>query len=106
MMSTLIGTSLILAVAISCEFIWKEPSPATQTTSDSGHPILAPMAAGKPKPMVPRPPDEMNVRACSRWMFWCAHIWCWPTSVVTMEASGSSFWDSLWRTTSGAMALG
>ena len=94
------------AVAISCVFIWKDPSPAMQTTWSSGQPILAPMAAGKPKPMVPRPPLEMNVRACSRWICWCAHIWCWPTSVVTTLASGSSFSESSCSTTSGAILSG
>ena len=34
----------------------------------------APMAAGKPKPMVPRPPEEMNVRGISRSMNCAAHI--------------------------------
>ena len=70
MIITLTGTFSWMAVAISCTFIWNEPSPAMQTTSSSGQPILAPMAAGKPKPMVPAPPDERNVRACSRRMFW------------------------------------
>lgn len=52
---------------------------------------LGAVAAGNPNPMVPSPPLERNVRACSRRMRWCAHIWCCPTSVVTIEASGSSF---------------
>ena len=102
-MRTLTGTLLILAVAISWLFIWNEPSPAMQTTCSSGQPILAPMAAGKPKPIVPRPPEEMKVRACSRWMFCRAHIWCWPTSVVTIEACGSSLSESVSSTTSGAI---
>ena len=43
--------------------IWKPPSPATTQTSSSGRAILAPMAAGRAKPMVPRPPEV--IRACS-----------------------------------------
>ena len=60
MTSTFTGTRLMAAVAISWLFIWNDPSPATHTTVLSGHPMAAPMAAGKPKPMVPRPPDEMK----------------------------------------------
>ena len=73
-MSTFTGTPLMAAVAISWEFIWNDPSPATQTTWSSGQPKAAPMAAGKPKPMVPRPPEEMNVRGFSRSMNCAAHI--------------------------------
>ena len=36
--------------------IWKPPSPTIAQTSASGRAIFAPMAAGTPKPMVPRPP--------------------------------------------------
>ena len=56
---TFTGTPLMAAVAISWEFIWNDPSPAMQTTVVIGvQPTAAPMAAGKPKPMVPRPPLE------------------------------------------------
>ena len=36
-------------------FICTEPSPVTQQTTASGLANWAPMAAGMPKPMVPRP---------------------------------------------------
>ena len=61
-MSTFTGTPLMAAVAISWLFIWNDPSPAMHTTWASGRPMAAPMAAGKPKPMVPRPPLERKVR--------------------------------------------
>ena len=92
------------AVAISWEFIWNDPSPAMQTTVASGRATAAPMAAGKPKPMVPRPPEDRKVRGRSRCRNWWAHIWCWPTSVVTMEASGSSWRPSSAMTSSGTIS--
>ena len=42
--------------------IAKEASPSISMTQRSGIAILAPMAAGSPNPIVPRPPDVMNVR--------------------------------------------
>ena len=45
--------------------------------------MAAPMAAGKPKPIVPRPPDDRKLRGASRSTLWAAHIWCCPTSVTT-----------------------
>ena len=101
---TFTGTSLMAAVAISWEFIWNDPSPAMQTTVASGFATAAPMAAGKPKPMVPSPPEERKVRGNSRGKNWCAHIWCWPTSVVTMEAAGSSWRPSSAMTSSGTIS--
>ena len=47
----------ILAVASSCIVIWKQPSPSMLITVASGRPTFAPIAAGTPKPIVPRPPD-------------------------------------------------
>ena len=44
-------------------------------------PSLAPIAAGSPKPIVPRPPEETQVRGSVRLVYWQAHIWFWPTSV-------------------------
>ena len=73
----------MLTVAISWLFIWNDPSPATHTTCFSGQPMAAPMAAGKPKPIVPRPPDDRKLRGASRSTLWAAHIWCCPTSVTT-----------------------
>ena len=50
-----------MEVASSCSVILKLPSPAMSTTGLSGHATLAPKAAGKPKPIVPNPPELMNV---------------------------------------------
>ena len=68
MMSTFTGVPCTAAVAISWLFIWNDPSPATHTTRFSGQPMAAPIAAGKPNPMVPKPPDDKNVRGASRSM--------------------------------------
>ena len=40
------------------------------------------MAAGRPKPIVPRPLLERNVRGLVNLKYWAAHIWCWPTPTV------------------------
>ena len=52
-------------VASSGIVIWKPPSPAMTQTSLSGQAILAPIAAGSAKPIVPRPPEVMSVRGSS-----------------------------------------
>ena len=57
-----IGSLLITAVASSCIFICIEPSPAISKTHLSGYAICAPIAAGNPYPIVPRPPLEIKVR--------------------------------------------
>jgi hypothetical protein len=46
-----------LQVESSCRHIWIEDSPVTQATVAPGFAICAPIAAGRPKPMVPRPPE-------------------------------------------------
>jgi hypothetical protein len=38
------------------------PSPSISTTSEFGQATLAPIAAGSPKPIVPRPLDDSHVR--------------------------------------------
>ncbi|MNT03733.1 hypothetical protein D3C72_1382810 [compost metagenome] len=43
-------------VASSCTFIMKLPSPDTSTTVRSGQANCAPIAAGRPKPIVPSAP--------------------------------------------------
>src|SRR5215218_9646437 len=58
--------SWIAAVAISWTFMISEPSPARQTTVSSGQATLAPIAAGSPKPIVPRPPELIHVRGDDR----------------------------------------
>ena len=82
------GSSWQTAVASSCSFIWNPPSPETLTTGISGRPSAAPMAAGRPYPIVPRPPEVSSLllpRSCKNCV---VHIWFCPTSVVTM-ASGN-----------------
>ena len=59
--ATLIGMSLIAQVASSWLVIWKQPSPSIAHTVVSGMPTLAPIAAGTAKPMVPRPPELIQV---------------------------------------------
>ena len=61
MIATLIGMSLIAQVASSWLVIWKQPSPSIAQTVVSGRPTLAPIAAGTAKPMVPRPPELIQV---------------------------------------------
>ena len=46
-----------LVVESSLQFIRKEPSPVMWITVFSGLPSLAPMAAPRPKPMAPNPPE-------------------------------------------------
>ncbi|MBA7714738.1 hypothetical protein ES703_123770 [subsurface metagenome] len=58
----LMGSSCWLIVAISWIFICMLPSPAISITVASGCAICAPIAAGRPYPMVPRPPDVINCR--------------------------------------------
>ena len=66
MMNTLIGMPSCAQVASSCAFICTEPSPATQQTSWSGQPTAAPIAAGSPKPIVPRPPELIQRRGAGK----------------------------------------
>ena len=42
------------------------------------------MAAGSPKPIVPMLPDVRKVRGATKSRYCAAHIWCWPTPVVTI----------------------
>ena len=86
MMNTLIGMPSWAHVASSCMFICTEPSPAMQTTVSSGQPTFAPIAAGRPKPIVPRPPELIQRRGSVKWKYCAVHIWCWPTSVVTIAS--------------------
>ena len=69
----------MVQVASSWLVIWKQPSPSIAHTVASGRPTFAPIAAGIEKPMVPRPPELIQVRGCSYRMNCAAHIWCWPT---------------------------
>ena len=51
---------LLTAVANSLQFIPKLPSPAMLNTVLSGLATLTPIAAPKPNPIVPSPPDEIK----------------------------------------------
>ena len=69
-----------------------------------GQPTLAPMAAGRPKPIVPRPPDWIQRRGLAKLKYCAAHIWCWPMSVETIasgrsprRAPGSARWGRISR---------
>ena len=61
MIATLIGMLLIAQVASSWLVIWKQPSPSMAQTVRSGRPTLAPMAAGTEKPIVPSPPELIQL---------------------------------------------
>ena len=65
MMQMLMSSFSCWSVASSHSVIWKPPSPTTTQTSASGHAILAPIAAGNAKPMVPRPPEVISERDLS-----------------------------------------
>ena len=70
-------------------FIWNEPSPVSSTLGTSGPPTAAPIAAGRPKPIVPRPPELIQRRGFEKWKYCAAHIWCWPTSEDRMQSPPS-----------------
>src|ERR671921_2945821 len=81
---TLIGMRYCLQVESSCRHIWIDDSPVTQATVAPGLARYTPIAAGSPKPMVPRPPELIQRRGSGKWKYCAAHIWCWPTSEVTI----------------------
>ena len=81
-MNTFTGKRYWARVDISWMFIMIDASPAMSTTSASGWAICTPIAAGRPYPMVPSPPDVSQWLGFSKPKCWAAHIWCWPTSVV------------------------
>src|SRR3569623_2029617 len=58
----LIGRPYCRQVESSCMHIWMLPSPVTQATVASGCASCTPIAAGRPKPMVPRPPELIQRR--------------------------------------------
>ena len=68
MIATLIGMSLIVQVASSWLVIWKHPSPSMAQTVASGRATFAPIAAGTAYPIVPRPPELIQVRGFSKSM--------------------------------------
>ena len=67
-----------------------DPNDPLLVSVRSGAASAAPMAAGRPKPMVPSPP-EVSQRRGARCGCACAvHIWCWPTSVQTTASGPAS----------------
>src|SRR5690554_857384 len=100
MIATLMGISLMAHVTNSWLVIWKQPSPSMDHTVRSGSPTLAPMAAGTEKPIVPRPPELIQLLGRSYLMNWLAHIWCWPTPDVKM-VSGPEISPRRWITYCG-----
>jgi hypothetical protein len=59
------GMPSVFAVASSWRVIWKLPSPSIATTVARRAPTFAPMAAGTQKPIVPRPPELIQLRGRS-----------------------------------------
>src|SRR4029077_12357829 len=78
----LIGRRYCLQVESSCRHIWIEDSPVTHATVAPGLAICAPIAAGSPKPMVPRTPEVIQRRGSANMFNGAAHIWCYPRSEV------------------------
>src|SRR6476620_11449417 len=87
--ATLMGIRSMAAVTSSCAVIWKQPSPSTAHTVLPGMPTLAPMAAGTEKPMVPRPPELIQVYGSSNFQYCEDHIWCWPTPDTRIVPGGA-----------------
>src|SRR3954451_19765213 len=85
MITHLTGTSYWRGVPSSWIFIWNEPSPVSSTDGISGQAIAAPIAAGRPKPIVPRPPELIQRRGSGEGKDCGAPIWCWPTSEDRMQ---------------------
>ena len=61
MTAILTGMPSMAQVASSWLVIWKQPSPSIAHTVVSGRPTFAPIAAGTAKPIVPRPPELIQV---------------------------------------------
>src|SRR4051812_50044575 len=80
MMKTFTGMPFSVQVASSCAFIWMDPSPVIRQVVTSGQATAAPIAAGSPKPIVPRPPELIQRRGLGKGEDCALHIWCWPTA--------------------------
>mmetsp|Transcript_43047 Transcript_43047/g.94275 ORF Transcript_43047/g.94275 Transcript_43047/m.94275 type:complete len:232 (+) Transcript_43047:877-1572(+) len=91
MMAILMGSWCSLTVPRSLSVMLKEESPSTSSTVFSGQATCAPMAAGRPKPMVPSEPEVMIERGVVQRRNWHDIIWWLPTPVET---------TSLWRVAS------
>src|SRR3954447_7100810 len=77
------GRWYCLQVDSSWMHIWIDALPVTHATVAFGFTSCTPIAAGRPKPIVPRPPELIQRRGLSNLKYCAAHIWCWPTSEVT-----------------------
>ena len=58
----LIGRRYCLQVESSCRHIWIDDSPVTHATVAPGLASCTPIAAGRPKPIVPSPPELIQRR--------------------------------------------
>ena len=67
MMNVFTGIFSVTQVASSWMFMITEPSPARQTTCSSGIATFAPIALGRPKPIVPSPPELIHRRGPLKW---------------------------------------
>ena len=61
-------------------------SPSMSITSLSRRANCAPIAAGRPKPIVPMLPDVSQSRGSRKSKYCAAHIWCWPTPVAIIAS--------------------
>src|SRR5256885_2260052 len=68
------------AVANSWQTMIRLPSPARQTTVSSGFATWAPIAAGRPKPIVPRPPELIHRRGGAEGEDWAPPTPGWPAA--------------------------
>src|SRR3989304_6957442 len=82
-LTILTGRRYCLQVESSCRHIWIDDSPVTHATVAPGFAICTPIAAGRPKPIVPRPPELIQDRGLSNLLNCAAHLWCLPTSEGT-----------------------
>ena len=82
----LIGRSYVVTVSNSPRFMRILASPSTSMTILSGRANCAPMAAGRPNPMVPMLPEVSQRRGSRKSEYCAAHIWCWPTPVVMIAS--------------------
>src|SRR4051794_41584521 len=104
MMKTFTGIPFSLQVANSWAFIWIDPSPVIRQVGTSGTATAAPIAAGRPKPIVPRPPELIQRRGLAEWKYCALHIWGWPTSEARMDSPPVAS-DSAWAIYSGFVSL-
>mmetsp|Transcript_14509 Transcript_14509/g.31428 ORF Transcript_14509/g.31428 Transcript_14509/m.31428 type:complete len:232 (-) Transcript_14509:996-1691(-) len=91
MMAILMGSWCSLTVPRSLRVMLNDESPSMSSTVRSGQAICAPMAAGRPKPMVPSEPEETIDLGVVQRRNWQAIIWWLPTPVETQSLSRVSW---------------